>query len=78
MKSLLRRESESLIIMGSISFEKFMTWVQTLEDPGERFAFEGLIGEGNSSMVHKAIDPGKESSYEELSSGIFGFMGKHF
>ena len=66
--------------MGSISFEKFMTWVQTLEDPGERFAFEGLIGEGNSSMVHKAIDPGKMYRVilvRNLSAKL-GFMGGNF
>ncbi|CAG7716563.1 unnamed protein product [Allacma fusca] len=37
--------------------EKCFQWVQTLEDPGERFSIGRVIGQGNSSLVRQATDP---------------------
>lgn len=38
--------------------EKIQAWLQSLEDPGQKFAIGQEIGCGNSSGVHEATTDG--------------------
>lgn len=57
------------IKMGQETKEKAQSWLQALEDPGQKFALGAEIGSGNASVVHEATTDGMDFTSSTIRDG---------